>query len=120
MRFIGNIIWVVFGGLVGAIAWTAAGLLLMITIIGIPFGAQCLKIASLTLWPFGHEIEAGEFGGLGLIANLIWLLLFGWELFIYHAVLGMLFALTVVGLPFGKQHFKLALLAFVPFGARIR
>ncbi len=120
MRFIGNIIWVIFGGLIGAIAWSLAGLLLCITIIGIPFGLQCFKIAGFVLWPFGRVIILGNFGAGGLIFNIIWLLVFGWEFALGHVVIGLVFCLTIVGIPFGLQHFKLAQLGLIPFGAQIR
>lgn len=120
MRFIGNIIWIIFGGLLGAIAWSLAGLLLCITIIGIPFGLQCFKIAGFVLWPFGRVIILGNFGAGGLIFNIIWLLVFGWEFALGHLVIGLIFCLTIIGIPFGLQHFKLAQLGLIPFGAEIR
>jgi uncharacterized membrane protein YccF (DUF307 family) len=119
MNFIGNIIWLLFGGLIAAIAWSIAGLILCVTVIGIPFGVQCIKIASFVLWPFGKEIELGHFGAGGLILNIIWLVFFGWELAIAHLVIGAIFCLTIVGIPFGLQHFKFAQLGLIPFGAKI-
>lgn len=119
MNIIGTIIWLVFGGFFAAIGWAAAGLLCMFTIIGIPFGLQCMKIASLTLLPFGREVYVGQFGAAGLIGNILWILLLGWELFIYHAVLMFLFGITIIGLPFARQHAKLASLALLPFGSEI-
>jgi len=119
MSFIGNLIWLIFGGLLGAIAWGLAGLLLCITIIGIPFGLQCFKIAGFVLWPFGREIELGNFGAGGLIMNIIWVILFGWELFLGHLVVAAIFFITIIGIPFGWQHVKLAKLGLIPFGARI-
>ena len=79
MKFIGNIIWLLIGGIIASIAWFLAGLILCITIIGIPFGLQCFKIAGFVLWPFGREISLGHFGAGGLIFNIIWLIVFGWE-----------------------------------------
>jgi len=76
MNFIGNIVWLVFGGLIASILWLLSGLLLCITIIGLPFGVQCFKIAGFVLWPFGKEIELGYFGAGGLIFNIIWLIMF--------------------------------------------
>jgi len=119
MNFIGNIIWLVFGGILGAIAWFVAGLLLCVTIIGIPFGVQCFKIAGFVLWPFGRDIDIGNFGAGGLIMNILWIIFLGWELAVSHAVVGVIFCITVIGIPFGLQHFKLAKLGLVPFGARI-
>jgi uncharacterized membrane protein YccF (DUF307 family) len=119
MNFIGNIIWLVFGGIIAAVLWFISGLLLCITIIGIPFGVQCFKIAGFVLWPFGREVEIGNFGAAGLIFNVIWLLLFGWELAVAHVIVGAIFCITIIGIPFGLQHFKFAKLGLIPFGARI-
>ena len=120
MNFIGNIIWLVFGGILAAILWLIAGLILCLTIIGIPFGLQCFKIAQFVLWPFGREIELGNFGVGGLLLNIIWLIFLGWELAITHLVIGVIFCITIIGIPFGLQHFKFAQLGLIPFGARIR
>jgi uncharacterized membrane protein YccF (DUF307 family) len=120
VNFIGNLIWLILGGIIGAMFWTVAGLLLCITVVGIPFGFQCFKIASLVLWPFGHEVEMGHFGVGGLILNVVWLLLFGWEIAVTHLVIGAMFCVTIIGIPFGLQHFKFAQLALVPFGSKIR
>lgn len=120
MNLLGNIVWLVFGGILAAIAWLLAGLILCITIIGIPFGLQCFKIAQFVLLPFGKEIELGNFGVGGLLLNILWILFLGWELAVGHLVIGLLLCLTVLGIPFGIQHFKFAQLAFMPFGAKIR
>lgn len=120
MSILGNIVWLIFGGIIGAIAWAISGLLWCVTIIGIPFGVQCFKIAGFVLWPFGRDIDVGNFGAGGLIFNIIWIILFGWEFAIGHLIIGLIFCLTVVGIPFGLQHFKLAKLGLIPFGARIR
>jgi uncharacterized membrane protein YccF (DUF307 family) len=119
MSFIGNLIWLIFGGLIGAIAWAIAGLVLCITIIGIPFGLQCFKIAGFVLWPFGRDIELGNFGAGGLIMNIIWLIVFGWEFFLGHLIVAAIFCITIIGIPFGLQHVKLAKLGLIPFGAQI-
>jgi len=119
MSAIGNLIWILFGGLLSAIGWTIAGLVLCITVIGIPFGIQCFKIAGLTLAPFGREVSIGNFGAGGLLMNVIWILLLGWELCIMHLIIAFFLGITIVGLPFAKQHLKLAGLALLPFGARV-
>lgn len=119
MNFIGNIIWLIFGGIIGALLWVIAGLLVCLTIIGIPFGIQCFKIAGFVLWPFGRQVGIGSFGVLGLIGNILWILLLGWELFVAHLVIGAVLCVTIIGIPFGLQHFKLALLAIMPFGSKI-
>lgn len=119
MSILGNLIWVLFGGFIGAIGWFLAGLLLCVTIVGIPFGFQCFKIAGLVLFPFGKEIHVGNFGAVGLIMNILWILFLGWELAIFHLVVGGIFCITIIGIPFGLQHFKFALLSFTPFGASV-
>lgn len=119
MKLIGNIIWLLIGGIIAAIAWFLSGLVLCITIIGIPFGLQCFKIAGFVLWPFGREISLGHFGAGGLIFNIIWLIVFGWEFAVAHLIIGLFFCITIIGIPFGLQHFKLAQLGLTPFGAQI-
>ncbi|MCX7773617.1 MAG: YccF domain-containing protein [Clostridia bacterium] len=119
MHLLGNLIWIVFGGLVSSILWLIAGFLCCLTFVGIPFGIQCFKIASFVLWPFGRDVDIGGFGIGGLLGNFIWILLLGWELFVSHMVIALIFCITIIGIPFGKQHFKLAKLSLVPFGAKI-
>jgi uncharacterized membrane protein YccF (DUF307 family) len=120
MNFLGNLIWLVFGGIISAILWLVSGMVLCVTVIGIPFGIQCFKIGALVLWPFGKDVEIGNFGAGGLLMNLLWLVLFGWEFAVLHVVFGLLFCVTIIGIPFGLQHFKLARLGLIPFGATIR
>ncbi len=119
MRFLGNLIWLIFGGLEAALGWALAGLLLCITIIGIPFGIQCLKIGGFVLLPFGRPIENTGSGLTSLIGNILWLIIFGWGLALGHFLAGILFSITIIGIPFGKQHFKLARLALLPFGKTV-
>lgn len=119
MRLIGNIIWLLVGGFIGMLVWFTAGLLVCITIVGIPFGVQCFKIAGLVLWPFGRDVRLGDFGVGGLLGNILWIIVLGWELAMLHLFLGILFSITIVGIPFGLQHFKFARLALLPFGAKI-
>jgi len=119
MNFIGNLLWLVLGGIVSAVLWAVIGLLLCVTVIGIPFGIQCLKIAMFVLWPFGRDVEPGGFGIMGAIGNVIWIILCGLVLCGIHLLSGLLMCVTIIGIPFGLQHFKLAKLALVPFGAKI-
>ncbi|TCX53507.1 YccF domain-containing protein [Dehalobacter sp. 14DCB1] len=119
MNFIGNLIWLLLGGIIGAILWFIAGLVLCVTIVGIPFGLQCFKISLLVLWPFGKEVILGGFGVGGLLLNILWLIFLGWELAVHHLIIGFIFCITIVGIPFGLQHFKFAQLALIPFGAKI-
>ena len=118
MSAIANIIWIIFGGLVTAIAWCFAGLVFCITIIGIPLGRQCFKMASLTLAPFGKTIVYGG-GAPSLIANIFWLILAGLPMAISYAVLGMAYCITVIGIPIGLQCLKMAKLSLLPFGAQV-
>ena len=121
MKTLGNIIWFVFGGVMIAIEYFLAGLTLMITIIGIPFGIQCLKLGVLALWPFGHKVEVMEntSGCLNLVMNIIWIIIGGFWIALTHVLWGIFFCITIVGIPFGKQHFKMIRLALFPFGKAI-
>lgn len=116
MRFIGNIIWIIFGGLISAVHTAIIGLVLCVTIIGIPFGLQCFKLAGVMLTPFGQNVRTHFFKHP--IANIVWLLLSGFGVAVEHLVSGALLCITVVGIPFGLQHFKLAKLSLFPFGAK--
>lgn len=119
MSCLGNILWFVFGGFISGISWCLAGVLWCITIVGIPWGLQCFKFAKLCFFPFGKEVEYG--GGVGsLFLNIIWLLLSGIPLALESAIIGCLLCVTIVGIPFGLQQFKLAKLALMPFGATVR
>ena len=121
MKTIGNILWFVLAGIWLAIGYAIAGLVLCITIIGIPFGIQAFKLAGFVLWPFGRRVVAKPeaLGVLDIIFNILWLLFFGWELFIAHLVAGLLLCITIIGIPFGVQSFKLSLLALWPFGQTV-
>ncbi len=122
MRTIGNLIWVIFGGILIFLEYLIASFILCITIIGIPFGLQTLKLAMLALWPFGKEIILSQSsnGCLSIIMNLIWLLIGGIWICLTHLVFALLFAITIIGIPFSLQHLKLAGLALTPFGREIR
>ena len=117
MKLIGNILWFLIVGIGTALSWFFLGLLLCITIIGIPFGKQCFKLAGLSLFPFGKTVKS-DFGAHP-IANVLWAVFFGWELALGYLLSGVIFCITIIGIPFGKQCFKLAALAFVPFGAKV-
>jgi uncharacterized membrane protein YccF (DUF307 family) len=120
MKLLGNILWLVFGGLLIAIEYFIASLILMLTIIGIPFGIQTLKLASLAFWPFGKDTELkSRPSGLSTVMNVIWILIGGVWISLSHIILGILLGITIVGIPFAKQHFKLASLALTPFGRTI-
>jgi uncharacterized membrane protein YccF (DUF307 family) len=121
MRFLGNIIWLIFGGFITAMEYLVSSFFLMITIIGIPFALQTLKLAALELWPFGAEVKIRENqpGCLSTVMNLIWLVIGGIWIFLTHVLFGILLGITIIGIPFAKQHFKLAGLALTPFGREV-
>lgn len=118
MKTLGNIIWFIFAGFWAWLSWSLVGILLCITVIGIPFGLQCFKIGSFGLFPFGKQIESG--GSLGsLLLNIIWIILFGWELALMHLASALLLCITIIGIPFAFQAVKLAGISLFPFGAKI-
>ena len=116
-----NVLWLLLGGVVTALEYLVASLLMMLTVVGIPFGLQTLKLAGLALWPFGKRVVAGErsSGCLHVLFNVVWILVGGVWIALSHLAFGALLCLTVVGIPFGLQHFKLAALALAPFGKDI-
>ncbi len=113
-----TILWFIFGGFLSGLSWALAGCLWCITIIGIPVGMQCFKLAALCFFPFGKEVAYG--GGAGsFLLNLVWLLISGFWLAVESAVIGVLLCITIIGIPFGLQQFKLAKLALMPFGTTV-
>lgn len=121
MRLLGNLIWLVMGGLLIAAVYFLVGLLMCLTVIGIPFGLQLFKLGAYALWPFGHELVSGpgQPGCVSVVMNLLWILLGWWEIALTHLFFGLLLCITVVGIPWGLQHFKMALNALFPFGKEI-
>ena len=118
MKTIGNILWLIFGGFLSGLAWWISGVLWCISVIGIPYGRQCFKFASLSFMPFKKDIVYG--GGVpSTIANIIWVIFFGIWMAIVNASIGLIWCITIVGIPFGKQFFKIAKLALTPFGAKV-
>lgn len=118
MGCLGNFLWFIFGGFISGLSWCFAGVLWCITIVGIPVGMQCFKFASLSFFPFGKEVRYGG-GAASLLLNILWLVLSGLPLALESAVLGCLLCITIIGIPFGLQQFKIAKLALMPFGAEI-
>ncbi len=122
MSLIGNIIWLIFGGLGVGLGYILGGLLLCLTIVGIPFGTQAIKLGVATLAPFGKTVtvrERGE-GFLSLLFNVIWIVLFGWEIAVAHLISAGVLAITIIGIPFAKQHLKLIPVSFAPFSYDLR
>lgn len=118
MSCLGNLLWFIFGGCISGLSWALAGCLWCISIIGIPYGIQCFKFASVSFFPFGKEIVYGG-GAVSFLVNVIWILISGIPLAIEHITIGCILCITIVGIPFGLQQFKLAKLALMPFGTSI-
>jgi uncharacterized membrane protein YccF (DUF307 family) len=128
MALILNILWFIFGGFLSGLAWFFAGVILAITIVGLPWSAAAFRIAGFSMAPFGRHVvprqamtgrhDAGT-GPLGFLLNVVWVLLAGWWLALHHVVMGVALMVTIIGIPFGLQHLKLALIAFAPVGQTV-
>lgn len=121
MKIIGNLVWLIFGGFIIAIEYFIGSIVLMITIVGIPFGIQTLKMGALAIWPFGRDtrVHSRASGCLYILMNVLWLISGGICIAITHALFGVLLCITIIGIPFGMQHFKLTAVALNPFGRDI-
>lgn len=118
MNCLGNILWMIFGGLIPAIQWLLTGALWSITIVGLPVGIQCFKMAGLQFAPFGKKVNYG--GGLGSgFLNVLWIIFGGFPLFVTNILSGVALAITIIGIPFAKQSFKMAKLSLMPFGTKV-
>ena len=122
MNLLGNLIWLLFGGLLAALGYVIGGFVLCLTIIGIPWGLQCFKIASVVLWPFGKQIvpSKGGSGCLSLFCNIVWLICGGWYTALIHLVFAVILFITIIGIPFARQHLKLMELSLMPFGKNVK
>ena len=122
MSCLGNIIWMIFGGFLAGLGYIIGGLLVCLTIVGVPFGVQAIKLGVATMSPFGREIVPNQNAAdsAHVILNIIWAILFGWEIALAHLLHGLLLYITIIGIPFGNQHFKLIPLALAPFGRDLR
>lgn len=121
MSILLNILWIIFGGFIICIEYIISSVALMVTIIGIPFGLQSIKLASLALFPFGAKVKSKPpgHGCLNFFMNVLWIIFGGIWIFLSHLIIGALLCITIIGIPFGLQHFKLAGLSFTPFGKEI-
>ena len=121
MNLFGNLIWLLFGGLLAALGYLIGGLVLCLTIVGIPWGLQCFKLAELVLWPFGKKVvsDSSNTGCLAMLCNIIWLIFGGLYTAFIHLVMGVLLSITIIGIPWGRQHFKLIEISLLPFGKRV-
>ncbi|HXO76370.1 MAG TPA: YccF domain-containing protein [Puia sp.] len=121
MNFIGNLIWLIFGGFAAALGYIFGGFLLCLTIVGIPFGMQCFKIAGLVLWPFGRKVvpTGSNTGCLSVLFNIIWIFCGGLYTALVHLVFAALLFITIIGIPFARQHLKLMEISLMPFGKTV-
>ena len=118
MGCLGNLIWFMAGGLVSGLSWLVCGCLWCVTIVGVPIGMQCFKFATLAFFPFGKDVRYSSDTGSFLL-NILWIILTGVPMAIEHAVTGLVLCITIIGIPFGLQHFKIAKLALMPFGSSV-
>ncbi|HTQ29387.1 MAG TPA: YccF domain-containing protein [Puia sp.] len=121
MNFLGNIIWLIFGGFLAAMGYVFGGFVLCVTIVGIPWGMQCFKIAGLVLWPFGKKVVPSSQGTgcLSLIFNIIWLIFGGLYTAVVHLVFAAILFITIIGIPFARQHLKLMEISLMPFSRQV-
>jgi uncharacterized membrane protein YccF (DUF307 family) len=122
MSLLGNILWLIFGGLIAGVGYILGGLLMCLTIVGIPFGIQSMKLGVATFAPFGkHIVEAPDANGpLQIVLNVIWLIVFGWEIALAHLLSAGILAITIIGIPFALQHVKLIPIALLPLGRSLQ
>lgn len=122
MRILGNLLWWLFGGLEAAIGYFTGSLALAITIIGIPVALQTFKLGLLCLWPFGAQVKNTQspMGCIRIPLNILWIIFGGFFAWLMHIGFGILLAITIIGIPFARQHFKMARLALMPFGKDVQ
>ena len=121
MNTLGNLVWLIFGGFLAALGYLLGCIVLCFTIVGIPWGLQCFKLAELVLWPFGRKVisDGSNAGCLSTLCNIVWLLFGGLYTALIHLVMGILLSITIIGIPWGRQHFKLIEISLFPFGKKI-
>jgi uncharacterized membrane protein YccF (DUF307 family) len=116
MRLLLNILWFIFGGWISGTLWLLAGVILAITIVGLPWTPAAFRLAGFSYWPFGKVIVERDTGAVSVVLNILWLLLAGWWLALHHLALAAALAVTIIGIPFAWQHVKLAMLSLIPVG----
>jgi len=119
MRLLLNLLWFVFGGFISGTLWLLAGLLLAVTVIGLPWTPAAFRMAGFSYWPFGKVVVDRDDGAASLVLNLLWLILAGWWLALHHLVLAFALAITIIGIPFAWQHVKLAAASLAPVGKAV-
>ena len=119
MRLLFNILWFIFGGWIAGTMWVLAGVILAISIIGLPWTPAAFRVAGFAYWPFGKVVVERDAGATSLVLNVVWLLLAGWWLALHHLVLAIGLAVTIIGIPFAWQHLKLAAISLTPVGKAV-
>ena len=118
MKVFGNILWLIFGGLEWAIVNFVLGAVLCVTVIGIPAGIQLFQLGKFLIWPMGQQVVPAKPNGFKTSLNVLWAIIFGWWLAFIYLIFGTIFFITVIGIPFGKQYYKIAAFIFTPLGHR--
>ena len=119
MRLILNILWFIFGGWIAGTMWVLAGVILAVTIIGLPWTPAAFRIAGFAYWPFGKIVVDRAAGATSLLLNIVWLVFAGWWLALHHVILAVGLAVTIIGIPFAWQHLKLAIISLAPVGKAV-
>jgi uncharacterized membrane protein YccF (DUF307 family) len=119
MRLLLNLLWFVFGGWISGTLWLLAGVVLAITVVGLPWTPAAFRIAGFSYWPFGKTVVARDTGASSFLLNVVWFVFAGWWLAIHHIVLAAALAVTIIGLPFAFQHLKLAMISLTPVGKAV-
>lgn len=121
MNFLGNLLWLLLGGLVCGLLYIGGGVLMCLTLIGIPFGIKIIRLGFFAFCPFGKEVVMNPADGcLSTFFNILWVFAGWWEIALLHVVFGVVLCITIIGIPFGKQHFKIARYSLFPFGCEIK
>ena len=120
MKTLGNILWLILGGIINGVISYIVGAFLCITIIGIPVGLQFFKLGKFFFWPMGKTVKSVNVTGFKTFLNVLWAIFAGWEYAISNFIVGIIFCITIIGIPFGKQCFKMIKLSFIPFGAEVQ
>jgi uncharacterized membrane protein YccF (DUF307 family) len=119
VRLLLNVLWFIFGGFISGTAWLLAGVLLAITVVGLPWTPAAFRIAGFSYWPFGKQVADRDNGPTSLLLNILWFVFAGWWLALHHIVLAIPLAISIIGIPFAWQHVKLAVLALTPVGKAV-
>ncbi len=120
MTLLLNLLWFIFGGWISTLLWLLAGVVLAVTVIGLPWAPSAFRIAGFTAFPFGRQAISRAYGGdVDLVLNVVWFVFAGWWLALHHLVLAVMLGVTLIGIPFAIQHLKLAIVSMAPVGKAV-